>query len=270
MLATAQRSAELSMPRGASLVLVQRALTHLNGAVNLVGLTDNHMGRARLSPLAAIPDCLRFGLRPVLHLSCRDRNRLGLQQQVAGAAALGAAGVLVVQGDRRGGAAVDSAMRTTEVLRLVPEWAQPNRLLRGAVVNPFGERRGELRLLERKVESGVDFVQTQMVFDLDRLDDFIRDAESVLPQDVGIFASVGVLRAARNLEFVRTSIPDCPIPEELAQRIRLGEGVEVACRVAAEIGERRRLRLHVISLGAERHAREVVEAYDGARSAATV
>ncbi|MGH7759611.1 MAG: hypothetical protein ACREN7_09895, partial [Candidatus Dormibacteria bacterium] len=69
---------------------------------------------------------------------------------------------------------------------------------------------------------------------------------------------------------VRTSIPDCPIPEELAQRIRLGEGVEVACRVAAEIGERRRLRLHVISLGAERHAREVVEAYDGARSAATV
>ncbi len=258
------------MPRGASLVLVQRALTHLNGAVNLVGLTDNHMGRARLSPLAAIPECLRFGLRPVLHLSCRDRNQLGLHQQVSGASALGAAGVLVVQGDRRGGPAVDSALRASEVLRLVPEWAAPNRILRGAVVNPFGQRSRELRLLERKVDAGADFIQTQMVFDLDRFDDFLRDARSVLPADVGVFVSVGILRAARNLAFVRSAIPDCPVPEPVAERIRAGAGVGVATEVAAEIGRRPGLRLHVISLGAERHVREVVEAYDGARSAATV
>lgn len=251
------------------MVLVHRALTHLNGAVNLVGLTDNHMGRARLSPLAAIPDCLRFGLRPVLHLSCRDRNQLGLHQQVAGASALGAAGVLVVQGDRRGGLAVDSAMRTTEVLRLVPEWAAPNRILRGAVVNPFADRSRELRLLERKVAAGVDFVQTQMVFDLALLDDFLREAGSILPPQVGIFASVGILRAARNLEFVRRVIPNCPVPESLAVRIREGGGVGVATELAAEIGRRPGLRLHVISLGAERHVREVVEAYDGSRSAAS-
>jgi len=256
------------MPRGASLVLVQRALTHLNGAINLVGLTDNHMGRARLSPLAAIPDCLRFGLRPVLHLSCRDRNQLGLHQQVAGASALGAAGVLVVQGDRRGGLAVDSAMRATEVLRLVPEWAAPNRLLRGAVVNPFAERSRELALLERKVAAGVDFIQTQMVFDLALLDDFLKDAGSVLPPQVGVFASVGILRAARNLEFVRRSIPNCPVPEVLATRIRDGGGIGVACELAAEIGRHPGLRLHVISLGAERHVREVVEAFDRTRAAA--
>jgi methylenetetrahydrofolate reductase (NADPH) len=254
------------MPRGANLVLVQRALTHLNGAVNLVGLTDNHMGRARLSPLAAIPDCLRFGLRPVLHLSCRDRNQLGLQQQVAGASALGAAGVLVVQGDRRGGRAVDSAMRATEVLRLVPEWAAPNRILRGAVVNPFADRRRELALLQRKVAAGVDFVQTQMVFDLPRFDDFLQDAESVLPPSVGVFASVGILRAARNLEFVRRAIPDCPVPDELAQRIKLGAGIEVAAELAREIGRRPGLRLHVIPLGAEGNVRDVVEAFDGART----
>lgn len=256
------------MPRGANLVLVQRALTHLNGAVNLVGLTDNHMGRARLSPLAAIPDCLRFGLRPVLHLSCRDRNQLGLQQQVAGASALGAAGVLVVQGDRRGGLAVDSAMRATDVLRLVPEWAAPNRLLRGAVANPFGDRVRELRLLERKVLAGVDFIQTQMVFDLPSFDDFLEDARSVLPPEVGIFASVGILRAARNLEFVRRAIPDCPVPDGVARRITDGSGIEVAAELASEIGSRPGLRLHVIPLGAERHARQVVEAFDGARTGA--
>lgn len=258
------------MPRGASLVLVQRALTHLNGAVNLVGLTDNHMGRARLSPLAAIPDCLRFGLRPVLHLSCRDRNQLGLHQQVAGASALGVAGVLVVQGDRRGGLAVDSAMRATEVLRLVPEWAAPNRIMRGAVVNPFADRRRELALLERKIAAGVDFIQTQMVFDLALFDDFLREAALILPPQVGIFASVGILRAARNLDFVLRAVPDCPIPDSLAGRIREGEGVAVARELAAEIGSRPGMRLHVIPLGAERHARDVVESFDSARSRATV
>ncbi len=258
------------MPRGANLVLVQRALTHLNGAVNLVGLTDNHMGRARLSPLAAIPDCLRFGLRPVLHLSCRDRNQLGLQQQVAGASALGAAGVLVVQGDKRGGQAVDSAMKATEVLRLVPEWAAPNQLLRGAVVNPFAGRRRELALLERKVAAGVDFVQTQMVFDLALFEEFFRDAAPGLPPQLGIFVSVGILRAARNLDFVRRSIPNCPVPDLLATRIRQGEGVAVAAEVAAEIGRRTELRLHVIPLGAEGNVRQVVEAFDRARAVASI
>lgn len=269
MLAVAYRSAELSMPRGADLGPVHRALGHLNGAVNLVGLTDNHMGRARLSPLAAIPDCLAYGLRPVLHLSCRDRNQLGLHQQVAGASALGAAGVLVVQGDRRGATAIDSAMRATDVLRLVPEWAAPNHLLRGAVVNPFADRRRELRLLERKVASGIDFIQTQMVFDLDLFDDFLREARPVLPPEIGIFASVGILRARRNLEFVRRSIPNCPVPEACATRIQAGEGVGVAIELAGELGRRAGLRLHLIPLGAEHHAREVVEAFDEARSAAS-
>jgi len=257
------------MPRGANLVLVHRALTHLNGAVNLVGLTDNHMGRARLSPLAAIPDCLRFGLRPVLHLSCRDRNELGLHQQVTGASALGVAGVLVVQGDRRGGLAVDSAMRATEVLRLVPEWAAPNHVLRGAVVNPFADRRRELALLERKIAAGVDFIQTQMVFDLALFDDFLREAGTILPPEVGIFASVGILRAARNLDFVQRVIPNCPIPDSLAQRIRDGSWVAVAAELAAEIASRPGMRLHVIPLGAEGNVRQIVEAFDRASSFAS-
>ena len=269
LLASASRSAELSMPKGADLRSVHRALGNLAGAVHLVGLTDNHMGRARLSPLAAIPDCLAFGVRPVLHLSCRDRNQLGLQQQVAGAAAMGAAGVLVVRGDRSGGPAVESAMRPTEVLRLVPEWAAPKRISRGAVISPFADRGRELRLLERKVEAGVDFVQTQMVFDLDRFDDFLRDLGSVLPTETVVFASVGILRSGRNLDFVRRAVPDCPVPDHLADRIRLGEGVVVATELAGEIGQRPGLRLHVIPLGAERHTRQIVDAFDRSRTSAT-
>jgi methylenetetrahydrofolate reductase (NADPH) len=160
-------------------------------------------------------------------------------------------------------------MRPTEVLRLVPEWAAPKHISRGAVISPFADRRRELRLLERKVEAGVDFVQTQMVFDLDRFDDFLRDLGSVLPTETVVFASVGILRSSRNLDFVQRAVPDCPVPEQLADRIRLGEGVAVATELAGEIGQRSGLRLHVIPLGAERHTRQIVDSFDRARTAAT-
>jgi hypothetical protein len=81
---------------------------------------------------------------------------------------------------------------------------------------------------------------------------------------------VGILRAARNLDFVLRAVPDCPIPAGLAKRIREGEGVAVARELAAEIGSRPGMRLHVIPLGAERHARDVVESFDTARTRATV
>jgi methylenetetrahydrofolate reductase (NADPH) len=214
--------------------------------------------------LAAVPDCLAQGLRPVVHLSCRDRNLLGLQQQVIGAAALGAAGVLVVRGDRRR-EAVESGVSVLDILSEIPNWAQPQRLLRGAVVNPFADRVRELRLLERKVKAGVDFLQTQMVFDLAAFDSFLEDARDVVPAEVALFASVGVLRSTRSLEFVRHSLPGCPVPDPVADRIRAGGGIQVACEVAAEIGRRPSLRLHLIPLGAERHAAEIAASFMAVR-----
>jgi hypothetical protein len=59
------------------------------------------------------------------------------------------------------------------------------------------------------------------------------------------------------------------VPEQLADRIRLGEGVAVATELAGEIGQRSGLRLHVIPLGAERHTRQIVDSFDRARTAAT-
>lgn len=265
MLTNAWRSAELSMPRHADLGPVQRALAHLAGCVDLVGLTDNHMARARVSPLAALPECDRLGVGAVLHLSCRDRGQLALRQQVLGAAALGAEGVLVVRGDP-GGAPLGPGCRPTEVLQLIPEWAAPHTLLRGAVVSPFADRGRQLRLVERKAAAGLDFVQTQMVFDLGRFDGFLRDLAQVLPPETAVFASVGILRSARNLDFVLRAIPDCPVPEGLARRIRDGDGVGVAAELAAEIAQRPGLRLHLIPLGAEGHAAEVVARFDEARS----
>jgi len=261
----AERSAELSMPRHAQLEPVREALAQLAQAVGVVGLTDNHMGRPRLSPLAAVPACLAHGLRPIVHLSCRDRNLLGLQQQVIGAAALGAAGVLVVRGDRSQ-EMVHSGISVVDVLARIPAWAEPQELLRGAVVNPFGDRPRELRLLARKVAAGIDFLQTQMIFDLEAFDAFLEDAREVLPPQVAVFASVGVIRSERSLAFVRASLPGLPIPTPAALRIAAGEGAEVAAEIASEIGHRPGLRLHLITLGAEHYAAGISRAFAAARA----
>ena len=256
------------MPRRAELLGVERALEVLVPAVGIVGLTDNHMARPRLSPLAAIPACLSRGLAPIVHLSCRDRNRLGQQQQVMGAAAMGALGVLVVRGDR-GVEPVDSGVSVVETLAAVPDWASPRALVRGVVANPFAPRVRELRLLERKQKAGIDFVQTQMVFDLGLLDSFLAEAKDVLSPQVAVFASIGLIRSKRSLDFVLNSLPDCPIPEHLVERVASGKGVEVSTELAAEIGRREALRLHLIPLGGERHATLISKAFAAARAVST-
>src|ERR671926_1167471 len=99
MLSAALTSAEISLPGAPDALRVRERIAILADTVDLVGLTDNHAGQPRMSPLAAVALAREQGVRTVVHVSCRDRNRLALQSQVVGAAALGSEGVLCVQGD---------------------------------------------------------------------------------------------------------------------------------------------------------------------------
>src|ERR671937_3303504 len=101
---TALTSAEISLPSTPDTLRVRERIAALADTVDLVALTDNHAGEARMSPLAAVALAREQGVRTVVHVSCRDRNRLALQSQVVGAAALGAEGVLCVHGDSVAGA----------------------------------------------------------------------------------------------------------------------------------------------------------------------
>src|ERR1044072_5832887 len=92
-------SAEISLPSTPDAVRVRDRISTLADAVDLVGLTDNHAGQPRMSPLAAVALAREQGVRTVVHISCLDRNRLVLQSQVVGASALGSEGVLCIHGD---------------------------------------------------------------------------------------------------------------------------------------------------------------------------
>src|SRR6059036_2012368 len=99
MPATALTSAEISLPSTADAARVRERIATLADTVDLVGLTDKHAGQPRMSPLAAVALAREQGVRTIVHVSCRDRNRLALQSQVVGAAALASEAVLCVHGD---------------------------------------------------------------------------------------------------------------------------------------------------------------------------
>ena len=93
MPSTALTSAEISLPGTADAGRVRERIATLADTVDLVGLTDNHAGQPRMSPLAAVALAREQGVGTIVHVSCRDRNRLALQSQVVGAVALGSEGV---------------------------------------------------------------------------------------------------------------------------------------------------------------------------------
>jgi len=254
---TALTSAEISLPAEADGQRVSDRIAVLADTVDVVGLTDNHAGQPRMSPLAAVALAREQGVGTIVHVSCRDRNRLALQSQVVGAAALGAEGVLCMQGDPVAGVDHVADMTATELIARAPGWSVPHSLAVGAVVNPFAEDLDrELRLLQRKVAAGATFVQSQMVFDLPRLEAFLARGEDMLA-GVRVYASVALLRSERMAERA-CALPGVTIPEPACAQIRRGGGIELARELAAGLARVSRVdALHVFPLGAEAATREV-------------
>src|SRR4051812_37429027 len=219
-----------------------------------------------MSPLAAVALAREQGVGTIVHVSCRDRNRLALQSQVVGAAALGAEAILCMQGDPVPGIEQHVAdMTATQLIANVSAWSAPHPLAVGAVVNPFAENVDrELRLLRRKVAAGATFVQSQMIFDLGRLEAFLSAAEDTLA-GVRFYASVALLRSAHMAERA-CALPGVAIPQRALAQISRGGGIDLARELAAGLASISRVdALHVFPLGAEAATREVAAEFRVAR-----
>lgn len=262
-------SAEISLPGRPEALKVRERIAALADVVDVVGLTDNHAGQARMSPLAAVALAREQGVSTIVHVSCRDRNRLALQSQVVGAAALGSEGVLCLYGDPVGQTPRVKDMTATELIGAAREWAEPHDLAVGAVVNPFAvDQDRELRLLERKVLAGAEYVQSQMVFDVDALTGFLERAADLL-EGVRFYAGIALLRDERMVDRAR-KLPGTLISEEAARRIASGGGMEFARELALQLAETPAVdALHVFPLGAEAATRPVAAAFRAARGAPT-
>ena len=198
---------EVSPPRGVNPDLLLRRLAPLRGEVDAINLTDNALGRVKMSALVFASFIkARLGIPVVLNLSCRDRNRFALKSDLLGAGALGIDGVVALTGDKIPPGDPDgvSAVHDLDAFRLLEMIAMLNggdtgegkeilktlpSLYPGAVANPYRKNFAhEIEMLERKARAGARFVITQPVFDTPTARRFLAHTGRL-----GISAVLGIL-----------------------------------------------------------------------------
>lgn len=228
-------TAEIDAPSGLNYKSnIEQVEKLINLGVDAIQITDNPKARVRMSSIAfAHLVQAQTGMEVVLHFSCRDRNLLAIQSELMGAAALGIRWILALTGDPSSVGELPSATSVFDVnsaglVRILhglnqgftlagTDIQRPTNFRIGASVNPAAPNLDvELDKLKEKIDSGVDFVQTQPIFDLDLLKRFADKTKNLnLPILVGLMP----LRDARHAEFLHHEVPGTKIPDKLRKRL---------------------------------------------------
>jgi methylenetetrahydrofolate reductase (NADPH) len=279
-------TAELQATDSAEPASVHEQAELLRGKVDAVNCTDNSAAHPHVAALAAAHLLTDAGVEPVMQLACRDRNRLGLQADLLGAAALGVRNVCCMTGDDVGAGDHPEAkpiydidaihlLRIARIMRDEGTYlsgrplSEPPSFLIGAVENPFAPPL-EFRpmRLGKKIEAGAEFVQTQICFNVDRLRLFMaRCGDLGLLDQVWVLAGVFVPRSARAVRYLRDQVPGIDVPELVVDRMesmpedrQWDEGVRLALEIVEEVRTIPGIRgLHLMSIRNEAAIVRVVE-----------
>jgi 5,10-methylenetetrahydrofolate reductase len=206
--------------------------------VDGMNITDGAGGNCHMSSVAASAILTEHRLVPVYQVTCRDRNRIALQGDILGAAALGIENVLcltgddVSQGDHPQAKPVFDldSVGLLNVIRCMRDRGEfvsgrkldtPPRLFIGATANPFVPPFEERIInLEKKVAAGAQFIQTQFCFDVERLTAFMAAVRARgLHEQAHFIIGVGTLSSARALRWMAANVPGVHIPASLLARI---------------------------------------------------
>jgi methylenetetrahydrofolate reductase (NADH) len=242
---------EIGPPQSCDGNVIRDKSRHFKGYVDAVNVTDNQTAVVRLSSIASAKILLDEGLEPIMQMTCRDRNRLAIQSDLLGAAALGIRNVLCLTGDyqtsgdqpeARGVFDLDSiqliaavATMNSGFLLSGSEMNEAPGFFIGAAANPFAKPL-EMRLirLHKKIAAGARFIQTQPVFDVGTFTRWMEGAvDAGLHERAAILAGVMPVRSAKTLLWMRKNVPGMRIPEELVSRMSQArdpqeEGIAIA------------------------------------------
>jgi 5,10-methylenetetrahydrofolate reductase len=249
---------EIGPPKGTNIdPVLHEAETYLKGRVAAVNVTDNQTAVMRVGSLAVCRLLRERGIEPVFQMVCRDRNRIALQSDALSAAVLGIENLLaltgdhVVMGDHREAKPVhdlDSVDLLKALSRLeggsdmgLDAKGNPNQLdgapkfFKGCCTTPCGPNpEAQVIKLEKKVEAGAQFVQTQAVYDPATFETFMKRIRHLkVPVLVGIVA----LKSAAMAKYMNRSVPGVQVPEPVIQQLTAAPK-EDRKKVSAEIAGR--------------------------------
>jgi methylenetetrahydrofolate reductase (NADPH) len=275
---------ELGPPRHSDGAELERHAHELKDIVDAFNLTDNQTAVVRLSSIAAGVHVLKGGGTPIIQMTCRDRNRIGMQSDLLGAYSLGIRDVLCLTGDHQSFGnqknsknvfdldscqliAMVKGLRNKEFLGGEEIKQSEPKFFIGAVENPFSDP-FEFRVirLEKKINAGADFIQTQAVFDMEKFKLFMDMAvERGLHEQAKITAGILPVRSVKALEYMQNEVPGMEIPDELIERMRKAEdkkkeGIEIAIEMCNELKEIKGVAgIHIMPVGWEAALPEIVK-----------
>lgn len=233
---------------------IEKILREVNNAdfrkvVDAVNVTDCPLAKLRMSPIALshiIQD--KIGLEAIFHITCRDRNLLGLQAELLGASALGVRNILALTGDppevgdyimATGVFDVDSIGLVKMVNKLNHGYEYSGSKLKdntdffiGIAVNPTARNlTKEIERFEEKVSAGANFIQSQPIYDIGLLEIFLKlTAHINIPKIIGIMP----LKSYEMVEYLSDNLSDIFIPPEVKERMR-GKSIEEGVMISREL-----------------------------------
>jgi len=242
---------ELDPPKTLNLEKILREVnsTNFRKVVDAVNVTDCPLAKLRMSPIALshiIQE--KIGLEAIFHITCRDRNLLGLQAELLGASALGVKNILALTGDppemgdyirATGVYDVDSIGLIKIINSLNNGYKYEDGELKdrtdffiGAAVNPTAsDLKKEIERFEEKVSAGANFVQTQPIYDIGQLERFLKLTEHInIPKIIGIMP----LKSYKMVEYLNNNLPEIFVPRRIKERMK-GKDVEEGMKISREL-----------------------------------
>ena len=254
---------ELGPPRGSNVAAVKEKAKPLVGNVDAVNITDNQTAMVRMSSWAASLIAIEEGLEPNYQMVCRDRNRLAMQADVLGASAMGIRNMLCLSGDHmqfgdhpqaKGVFDVDSTQLIGIVKKLRDEAQflsgqavdEAPKIFIGGAANPFAEPfEWRVHRLAKKIAAGVDFIQTQCIYNMDKMRKWVEQANDMgLTEKVYILAGITPMKSIGMARYMQKKVPGMDVPEAIIKRLQgvekkkvADEGIKMACEQIEEFKE---------------------------------
>ncbi len=277
---------ELGPPRGTDVEEVRKKAAYLKGQVDAVNITDNQTAMVRMSSWAASLIILQEGLEPNFQMVCRDRNRLAMQADILGAYALGIRNMLCLSGDHQQFGDHPSAkgvfdIDSMQLIAMVKEMRDEGKFLSGAeldgrpkmfigaAANPFADPfEWRVHRLAKKVEAGVDFIQTQCIYNMEKFRKWVEQANDMgLTEKCYILAGVTPMKSVGMAKYMKSKVPGMDVPDDTIKRLQgagkgkvADEGIKMACEQIEEFKEMKGVHgVHLMAIEWEHKVPEIAE-----------
>jgi len=269
-------TAELFPPKGTNVETLLQKADILSKVTDAINITDNQRASMRLGSLAVCKLLHDKGYETILQMTCRDRNRIALQSDLLSASVLGLENVLLLSGDHPSAGEyigtktvydldVIQLIKTAKILETGVDLAGKKlngspKFCTGAVSNPNSTPLDlQILMLEKKVACGINFVQTQTVFDVEQYFEFYQKTK-LFP--VTVLPGVSVIKSVKFMNFLK-NLPGVNIPQKIQDRILSSkdpfkEGITICAETIKELKKFSK-GVHIMAIGMEEYIPEIIK-----------